>query len=72
MCSNSTVGLIVRVDRDGCQVLKGIPDRAEVMTVKHRDMRRKIYDRNVNAQDRDGNVVSLTDIVRVVEGPYKV
>ncbi|CAM6125018.1 unnamed protein product [Calypogeia fissa] len=71
LLDQSTVGLIVRVDRDGCQILKGIPDRAEVVSVKQRDMRKKIFDRNVNAHDRDGNVISLRDIVRVVEGPYK-
>jgi transcription elongation factor SPT5 len=71
LLDQSTVGLIVRVDRDGCQILKGTPDRTEVVSVKQRDIRRKIYDRNVIANDRDTNVISLKDIVRVVEGPFK-
>ncbi|BBN10641.1 transcription elongation factor SPT5 [Marchantia polymorpha subsp. ruderalis] len=71
LLDQSTVGVIVRVEKDSCQVLKGTPERAEVVTVKLRDMRKKLFDRNTNAQDRDSNVVSLKDIVRVVEGPFK-
>lgn len=54
------------------QILKGNAERPELLTVKPRDIRKKIFDRKVNAQDRDMNVVSMKDIVRVLEGPFKV
>jgi transcription elongation factor SPT5 len=68
----STVGVIVRVEKDGFQILKGTPERAEVVPVKPRDIRRKVFDKNLRSQDRDMNVVSSKDIVRVSEGLYKV
>lgn len=43
-----------------------------MLSVKPRDIRKKVFDRKVNAQDRDMNVVSMKDIVRVLEGPFKV
>ena len=54
------------------QILKGAPDRTELVTVKPRDIRRKVFDKKVSAQDRDMNVVSMKDIVRVLDGHYKV
>ena len=54
------------------QILKGNAERPELLTVKPRDIRKKIFDRKVNAQDREMNVVSMKDIVRVLEGPFKV
>jgi transcription elongation factor SPT5 len=53
------------------QILKGTPERAEVVPVKPRDIRRKLFDKNLRSQDRDMNVVSIKDIVRVSEGHYK-
>ncbi|CAK9231171.1 unnamed protein product [Sphagnum troendelagicum] len=67
----STVGVIVRVEKDGFQILKGTPERAEVVPVKPRDIRRKLFEKNLRSQDRDMNVVSIKDIVRVSEGHYK-
>ncbi|XP_024532510.1 putative transcription elongation factor SPT5 homolog 1 isoform X2 [Selaginella moellendorffii] len=66
-----TVGVIVRIEADGCQVLKGTPDKQEVITVKQRDLRKRLYNKMINTQDRDTNVVSVKDIVRVVSGPFK-
>jgi transcription elongation factor SPT5 len=54
------------------QILKGTPERAEVVPVKPRDIRRKLFEKNLRSQDRDMNVVSIKDIVRVSEGHYKV
>lgn len=54
------------------QILKGNPERTELLVVKPRDIRRKVFDRKVSAQDRDMNVVSMKDIVRVLDGHCKV
>lgn len=53
------------------QVLKGMPDRPNVKNVKLREIKAKI-DKRVNAQDRYKNTVSSKDVVRVIEGPFKV
>lgn len=71
LLDQTNVGTIIRVETDGCQVLKAIPERQEVTTVKLRDMRRKVYDKNSSAQDRFMNAISLKDIVRVLEGSFK-
>ncbi|XP_024365722.1 putative transcription elongation factor SPT5 homolog 1 [Physcomitrium patens] len=68
---HSTVGLIVRVEKDVFQILKGNPERIELLMVKPRDIRRKVFDRKVNTQDRDMNVISLKDVVRVLDGQFK-
>lgn len=54
------------------QILKGNPERTELLMVKPREIRRKVFDRKVCAQDRDMNVVSMKDIVRVLDGHCKV
>lgn len=54
------------------QILKGNPERIELLMVKPRDIRRKVFDRKVNTQDRDMNVISLKDVVRVLDGQFKV
>jgi len=38
-------GEIIRVESDGCQVLKGVPERSELVTVKPRDIRKKLFDK---------------------------
>lgn len=53
------------------QVLKGVPERPEVALVKLREIKHKI-DRRANAQDRFSNQVSLKDVVKILEGPFKV
>lgn len=52
-------------------MLKGVPDRPEVVLVKLREIKSKI-ERRANAQDRSRNIVSSKDVVRVLEGPCKV
>ncbi|KAM0926843.1 hypothetical protein ACQ4PT_003027 [Festuca glaucescens] len=52
------------------KVLKGVPDRPEVVLVKLREIKYKI-DRRTSAKDRPGNMVSTKDIVRVIEGTCK-
>ncbi|KAH7297506.1 hypothetical protein KP509_26G072300 [Ceratopteris richardii] len=67
----NNVGTIIRVETDGCQILKAVPERPEIITVKLRDMRKKVFDRNSSTQDHYMNAIALKDIVRVLEGPYK-
>lgn len=52
-------------------MLKGVPDRPEVVLVRLREIRSKI-DKKLFAQDRSKNPISVKDVVRVLEGPCKV
>ncbi|ONK67786.1 uncharacterized protein A4U43_C05F3760 [Asparagus officinalis] len=70
LLDNMSFGVIIRVENDAFQVLKGVPDRPEVTLVKLREIKSKI-ERRSNAQDRSRNMVSTKDIVRVLEGPCK-
>nr|GEX39020.1 putative transcription elongation factor SPT5 homolog 1 [Tanacetum cinerariifolium] len=67
---NSNFGVIIRVNSEAIQVLKGVADRAEVQLVRLRDIKYKI-DRKISAQDRYKNTVSTKDIVKVIDGPCK-
>lgn len=53
------------------QVLKGVPDRPEVITVRLREIKSKI-DKKFSVQDRYKNTISVKDVVRIMEGPSKV
>eukprot|EP00252_Welwitschia_mirabilis_P027077 TRINITY_DN9158_c0_g1_i3.p1 TRINITY_DN9158_c0_g1~~TRINITY_DN9158_c0_g1_i3.p1 ORF type:complete len:1022 (-),score=279.00 TRINITY_DN9158_c0_g1_i3:488-3553(-) len=64
-------GVIVRVESDACQVLKGIPDRQQTVTVKLREIRRKLFDRNYKVHDQYMNTLALKDVIRIVDGPFK-
>lgn len=68
--NNKSFGVIIRVEKDACRVLKGVPDRPEAVLVKPNEITGKI-DRRTNAQDRYKNKVSAKDVVRVLEGPCK-
>ncbi|KAK8965315.1 hypothetical protein KSP40_PGU017846 [Platanthera guangdongensis] len=70
LLNNKLFGVIIRVESEAFQVLKGVPDRPEVMLVKLREINSKI-DKRVNAQDGRKNIISVKDIVRVLEGPCK-
>ncbi|KAI7754771.1 hypothetical protein M8C21_033839, partial [Ambrosia artemisiifolia] len=65
---NSNFGVIIRVDSEAFQVLKGVADKAEVELVRLRDIKYKI-DRKVSAQDRYKNTVSVKDVGR--QGPVE-
>ncbi|KAL4178912.1 hypothetical protein AMTRI_Chr13g117530 [Amborella trichopoda] len=64
---NSSCGVIIRVESDAFQVLKGVPERAEVVWVKSREIKKKIKQKR-STQDRYGSTVSLKD---VKQGPMK-
>ncbi|WOK96147.1 hypothetical protein Cni_G04854 [Canna indica] len=70
LLDNKTFGVIIRVESEAFQVLKGVPDRPEVVLVKLREVKCKI-ERRSNAKDRSNNIVSIKDVVRVVEGPCR-
>ncbi|KAG1327069.1 Transcription elongation factor SPT5 [Cocos nucifera] len=70
LLDNMSFGVIIRVESEAFQVLKGVPDRPEVVLVKLREIKSKI-ERRINAKDRSNNIVSVKDVVRVVEGPCK-
>ncbi|KAK8916043.1 hypothetical protein KSP39_PZI023264 [Platanthera zijinensis] len=70
LLNNKLFGVVIRVESEAFQVLKGVPDRPEVMLVKLREINSKI-DKRVNAQDSRKNIISVKDIVRVLEGPCK-
>ncbi|KAI0497133.1 hypothetical protein KFK09_023461 [Dendrobium nobile] len=67
---NMSFGVIIRVESEAFQVLKGVPDRPEVVLVKLREIKSKL-EKRTNAQDNRKNIVSVKDIVRVLEGPCK-
>ncbi|XP_020517829.1 putative transcription elongation factor SPT5 homolog 1, partial [Amborella trichopoda] len=51
---NSSCGVIISVESDAFQVLKGVPERAAVVWVKSREIRKKIK-RKRSTQDRYGS-----------------
>ncbi|PSS31759.1 Transcription elongation factor like [Actinidia chinensis var. chinensis] len=70
MLDNMSFGVIIRVETEAFQVLKGVPERPEVALVKLREIKSKI-DRKSFAQDRSKNTISVKDVVRILEGPCK-
>ncbi|KAL1309786.1 hypothetical protein HN51_052497 [Arachis hypogaea] len=68
LLDNMDFGVIIRVESEAFQVLKGTADRPEVALVKLREIKCKI-EKKINAQDKHKNTVSVKDVVRVVEGP---
>ncbi|XP_021760950.1 putative transcription elongation factor SPT5 homolog 1 [Chenopodium quinoa] len=70
LLDNTSFGVIIRVESEAFQVLKGVPDRPEVVLVRLREIRSKI-DKKLFAQDRSKNPVAVKDVVRVLEGPCK-
>uniref|UniRef100_A0A453R2K1 KOW domain-containing protein n=1 Tax=Aegilops tauschii subsp. strangulata TaxID=200361 RepID=A0A453R2K1_AEGTS len=71
LLDNLSFGVIIRVETEAFQVLKGVPDRPEVVLVKLREIKSKI-DRRTSAKDKFNNMVATKDVVRVVEGACKV
>ncbi|KAG2610263.1 hypothetical protein PVAP13_4KG178400 [Panicum virgatum] len=70
LLDNLSFGVIIRVEAEAFQVLKGVPDRPEVVLVKLREIKSKI-DRRASVKDRSNNIISAKDVVRVVEGACK-
>ncbi|PAN08467.1 hypothetical protein PAHAL_1G415200 [Panicum hallii] len=70
LLNNLSFGIIIRVESEAFQILKGVPDKPELVLVKLREVKSKL-DRRTSAKDRSNNIVSTKDIVRVVEGACK-
>ncbi|KAL7208512.1 hypothetical protein ACSBR1_030284 [Camellia fascicularis] len=70
MLDNMSFGVIIRLQSEALQVLKGVPDRAEVALVRLRDIKCKL-ERKTYAQDLSKNTISVKDVVRILEGPCK-
>ncbi|XP_056861795.1 putative transcription elongation factor SPT5 homolog 2 isoform X2 [Raphanus sativus] len=70
LLSNLSFGVIIKLDSEAIQVLKGIPGRTELAIVKHGEIKYKI-DKRINVKDRNKNVITVKDVVRVTEGPSK-
>ncbi|GLT32208.1 hypothetical protein SLA2020_068910 [Shorea laevis] len=70
LLDNNSFGVIIRVESEAFQVLKGVPERPEVSLVKLREIKCKI-DKKFNVQDKYRNTVSVKDIVKILEGPCK-
>lgn len=63
-------GVIIRVESEAFQVLKGVPEKPEVALVRLREIKFKIERKN-NSQDRRGNKLAVKDIVKILEGPCR-
>ncbi|XP_061348102.1 putative transcription elongation factor SPT5 homolog 1 [Gastrolobium bilobum] len=70
LLDNLSFGVIIRVESEAFQVLKGVPDRPEVVLVKLREIKCKI-EKKISVQDRFKNTISSKDVVRIVEGSCK-
>lgn len=64
-------GVIIRVESEAFQVLKGVPEKLEVALVRLREIKFKLDRKNTGTQDRNGNRISVKDVVKIVEGPCK-
>ncbi|CAK9134254.1 unnamed protein product [Ilex paraguariensis] len=70
LLDNMSFGVIIRVESEAFQVLKGVPDRPEVALVRLREIKYKI-EKKTCAQDRSKNTISVKDVVKILEGPCK-
>ncbi|XP_071923789.1 putative transcription elongation factor SPT5 homolog 1 isoform X1 [Coffea arabica] len=64
-------GVIIRVESEAFQVLKGVPEKPEVALVRLREIKFKLDRKNNGTQDRNGNRLSVKDVVKILEGPCK-
>ncbi|XP_031488629.1 putative transcription elongation factor SPT5 homolog 1 [Nymphaea colorata] len=70
LLDDKNFGVIIRVESEAFHVLKGIPDRAEVVLIRLREIKDKI-EKRMNAQDKAMNTVSPKDVVRICDGPCR-
>ncbi|KAI3854805.1 hypothetical protein MKW92_008819 [Papaver armeniacum] len=69
MLVDMSFGMIIRLESESLQVLKGDPDRPVVAVVKLREIRYKIDDRRNTAKDHFNSDVSVKDVVKILKGP---
>ncbi|KAK2971843.1 hypothetical protein RJ640_027003 [Escallonia rubra] len=70
LLDNYSFGVIIRVESEAFQVLKGVPDRPEVALVRLREIKCKI-EKKIFAQDRVKNAIAVKDVVKILEGSCK-
>nr|GLL33113.1 putative transcription elongation factor SPT5 homolog 1 isoform X1 [Ipomoea trifida] len=72
LLDDKSFGMIIRVESEAFQVLKGVPkqEKAEVAVVRLREIKAKV-EKKGRAQDRYQNALAVKDVVRVLEGPFK-
>ncbi|MCL7031569.1 hypothetical protein MKW94_025758 [Papaver nudicaule] len=69
MLADMSFGVIILLERESLQVLKGDPDRPEVALIKLMDIKYKIDQRRCTSQDRNNSTVSVKDAVKILKGP---
>jgi len=69
----ATVGVIINVEKEACQVLtnRGLADRPEVRTCRQPDLKRRILGRKFTTPDAHGTPVGKDMMVSLVDGPFK-
>lgn len=70
LLANRSFGVIIRVECEAFQVLKGVPEKAEVALVRLMEIRGKV-DKKWSAHDKYNNALAVKDVVKVLEGPCK-
>ncbi|KAL8459365.1 hypothetical protein ACS0TY_036742 [Phlomoides rotata] len=70
LLDDNSFGVIIRVENEAFQVLKGVPERPDVALVRLREIKYKIS-KKIFAKDRHRNTLSAKDIVKILEGPCK-
>ncbi|XP_058110427.1 protein RNA-directed DNA methylation 3-like isoform X2 [Magnolia sinica] len=64
-------GVILGVESDTFQILKGDSERADTVTVNLWEIKSRCADKKFTAVDMHKNIISINDRVMVLEGPFK-
>ncbi|KAL1831157.1 hypothetical protein ACET3Z_000808 [Daucus carota] len=70
MLGDMSFGVIIRVDNETFQVLKGGYHRPKIVLVRLRDIKYKIERKN-SALDPSRNIIAVKDIVKILDGPFE-
>ncbi|XP_073138933.1 putative transcription elongation factor SPT5 homolog 1 [Henckelia pumila] len=70
LLDDNSFGVVIRVESEAFQVLKGVPERPDVALVRLREIKYKI-NKKIFAKDRYKNTLSVKDVVKILEGPCR-
>ncbi|KAL1533523.1 putative transcription elongation factor SPT5 1 [Salvia divinorum] len=70
LLDDNSFGVIIRVESEAFQVLKGVPERPDVALVRLREIKYKV-DKKIFAKDRFKNTLSAKDVVKILDGPCR-
>ncbi|KAH6824116.1 global transcription factor group A2 [Perilla frutescens var. hirtella] len=70
LLDDNSFGVIIRVESEAFQVLKGVPERPDVALVRLREIKYKI-EKKIFANDRYKNTLSVKDVVKILDGPCR-